>query len=145
MDVTTVNFKEDTVVGGEILHTTFEKGAEEIVPFWDHVRESKLLETMPNPTSDCPFAVYTNFTDTSYDLLVGVPISDPSLIKPPLATAKIHKGNYAQLRVEGKMPDAIIEAWAFIWSPEFPYKRAFTTDYEVYLPDNSVLLSISIK
>jgi predicted transcriptional regulator YdeE len=61
-----------------------------------------------------------------------------------MTTVEVPHASYAVVSNQGAMPEAVVQAWRYIWSPEFSYTRAYTTDVEVYHIDKPQNVDIYI-
>lgn len=83
------------------------------------------------------FALYHryHFADMSYDLLVGCQ-TDAAEAPANMERAEIPAGRFAKLSIRGgDCVRSVQEAWEAIWADEeLTAQRAFTVDFEAYLP-----------
>ncbi|KAF0095257.1 MAG: transcription activator effector binding protein [Puniceicoccaceae bacterium 5H] len=65
------------------------------------------------------------------------------------ATVCLEPGRYLVFAQRGPKNEASIAAWRAAWEyfsqPDCPHRRRFATDFEQYLPDDTVELHISIE
>ncbi len=89
-------------------------------------------ETIPYPC----FGAYYDYdlTTNGYTLLVGC-ASSAVAAPEGMASVTIPAGRYAKFSIQGDCVTAVGQAWMNIWSDqELLAKRAFTVDFEAYLP-----------
>lgn len=85
---------------------------------------------------DC-FALYYHydFTDMSYDLLVGCQ-TDAAETPTDMARVEIPSARFAKFSIRGgDCVKSVQDVWTAIWADEeLTAQRAFTVDFEAYLP-----------
>lgn len=83
------------------------------------------------------FALYYNydFTDMSYDLLIGCQ-TDATETPADMERVEIPAARFAKFTIRGgDCVKSVQEVWAAIWADEeLTAQRAFTVDFEAYLP-----------
>lgn len=98
------------------------------------------------------YGIYHNYesdADGKFDVLVG---TDSILSADADAlgwrSANIACGLYLVFEVKGAVPQAVIEAWQFIWQyfadAQCPYKRTFSTDFERYRSKGLVDICVAV-
>jgi predicted transcriptional regulator YdeE len=144
-----VNIDEKKIVG---ITTRTSNAAEmggngKILPLWEAFVQA-VGENLPNIT---PIGVYWNYesdVNAAYDITAG--IEKDSLDVAELSEEiTIQAGRYLKFTKEGPMPDAVISLWQEIWvyfsTPNSEFKRAYTTDFEVYSNQSKVEIYIAIE
>ena len=108
---------------------------------------AKLVPTLEKPTVPM-YGVYTNYESDAmgeFDLLVGVENLKES---DKLTSVTLKEGNYLCFESKGEMPQAIIETWGEIWAyfsdKNCTEKRAYGTDFELYLSQSEAEIYIGV-
>ena len=109
---------------------------------------AELVPTLENPTVPM-YGVYTNYESDAmgeFDLLVGVENLKAS---DKLNTVTLEEGNYLCFESKGEMPQAIIDTWGDIWAyfsdENCTEKRAYGTDFELYLSQSEAEIYIGVE
>ena len=93
------------------------------------------------------FGLYTNYESDHTGAFDVVACSD-RLNAENLDSFHIHSGSYLQFKGAGEMPQAVIDLWGKVWnyfaSENCKYKRAFTTDFELYKSENQIEIYIAV-
>jgi predicted transcriptional regulator YdeE len=80
-----------------------------------------------------------------FDVLVGV---EELEISDKLTSVTLEEGKYLCFESKGEMPQAVIETWGEIWAyfsdENCKEKRAYGTDFEVYLSQNEAEIYIGV-
>jgi predicted transcriptional regulator YdeE len=119
---------------------------------WRRFYQERLLEKIPSkkPTG-MPMGVYSKYkTDHTgpYYLLAGTEVSSLDELPGGMTGVTISGGKYLVFTAQGPMPKILIETWMTIWdyfSKSSIYKRAYTTDFELYRGEDAVDIHIAIK
>ncbi len=113
--------------------------------------QSFFLDIVPTlkETNVPTYGVYTNYESDAmgeFDVLVGVenlPISDE------LSSVTLKEGKYLCFESKGEMPQAVIETWGEIWNyfsdENCKEKRAYGTDFELYLSESEAEIYIGVE
>src|SRR5689334_14806729 len=154
MDPKLTTIKPMNIVGLEARTTNQEEmnpGTGKIPGVWGCFYQERLMETIQGRKPDClPLGVYSQYeTDHTgpYTFLAGVEVAG-SDIADGMAAVNILGGQYLVFPVDGPMPQSLVQAWVAIWDyfPKNPkYKRAYTTDFELYRSTDMVDIYISVK
>jgi predicted transcriptional regulator YdeE len=154
MDPKLTTIKQMNIVGLEVRTTNQEEmnpGTGRISGIWESFYQERLMETIQGRKSDCvPLGVYSKYeTDHTgpYSLLAGVEVSGLD-IGDGMTGVSILGGQYLVFAVHGPMPQSLIQAWVAIWdyfSENLKYKRAYTTDFELYRGMDMVDIYIAVK
>lgn len=103
---------------------------------WQKFLQEKILEKIPNKVSNTVFAVYTDYEDDytkPYSYIVGCEVSTLDGIPDGMVGTVVPASSYAVYKTKGEYPQGLASTWQTIWKA--PFKRAYTTDFEVYEPD----------
>jgi predicted transcriptional regulator YdeE len=151
-DLVTIN--EMKVVGLKIRTTNHDEmnpATGKIPGVWGRFSQEGLLEKIPDrKPGAAPMGVYSKYEsdDTGpYSLLVGVETSGPD-VPTGMSSVAIQQGQYLVFPGQGPMPQAVMQAWGAVWdyfSKESQYRRAYTTDFELYRGQDKVDIHIAIK
>ncbi len=113
--------------------------------------QSFFLDIVPTlkETNVPMYGVYTNYESDAmgkFDVLVGVenlPISDE------LSSVTLKEGKYLCFESKGEMPQAVIGTWGEIWNyfsdENCKEKRAYGTDFELYLSQSEAEIYIGVE
>jgi predicted transcriptional regulator YdeE len=151
MEVKQVYVAPFTVSGLQVrTYNNAEQSAEtaKIGPMWGRFYSEGLMDRIaPQPPGSPVYGVYCGYeSDASgtFDVTAGMAVEKPA---PGYETINIEGGRYLVFEGSGPMPDAVINAWQFIWNyfetnPQA--KRRFATDFEAYTGPESVAVHIGI-
>lgn len=148
-----VNKESFQVIGIEI-QTSNEKIMIDIPKIWEKFYVENIKEKIPNKISSDVLAVYTNYEGNHtkpYTYFLCCEVNSLDSVPEGMVGRTISSAQYQVFTAKGKMPDKIVEAWQYIWSPEIENKRSYIADFEVYgekygNPENSeVDIYIGIK
>ena len=97
------------------------------------------------------FGVYTNYQSDytgEFDVLA---CSDEAAMAGLEQTShvQIEAGKYLTFEAQGEMPQAVIELWGEVWGyftqADCPHTRRYTSDFERYIGEDRVEISIAIE
>ena len=104
----------------------------------------KVLPSLP--TNSKGYGVYSNYESDAFgnfDVMAGAEVENENL-----ATVTLQEGMYLCCKAEGKLPQAVIETWGKIWDyfadKNCFERRAFKTDFEVYLSESEAEIYIGV-
>ena len=103
---------------------------------WQKFFQEKILEKIPHKVGSTIYAVYTDYEDDytkPYSYIVGCEVSTLDDIPEEMVGTVVPASSYAVYKTQGEYPQGLASAWQMIWKA--PFKRAYTTDFEVYNPD----------
>lgn len=139
MDYTIVELPERHIVGPTIRTANdAPDSGEKIGGLWQTFMGSGMDKSIPEPVLD-PYTCYGLYYDYNmeagdYAMMVGCE-STATSAPTGMEELVIPAGRYAKYTVHGSVVDAVIEAWNAIWADEaLTAQRAFTVDFEAYLP-----------
>jgi len=105
---------------------------------------AKVLPTLPEGSKG--YGVYSNYefdTFGDFDVMAGAELENKEL-----ETVTLEEGTYLCFPTKGELPQSVINTWGEIWNyfsdENGPYKRAFGTDFEVYLSESEAKVYIGI-
>ena len=105
----------------------------------------KILPTLAQGTQG--YGVYTKYESDAlgeFDVLAGSEVVNDALEKVTL-----EEGNYLCFKVNGELPQAVIDTWGEIWhyfsDENCPDTRVFKTDYELYLSESEAEIYIGVE
>lgn len=115
----------------------------------------KIEQQIPNriDDGDLYFAIYTNYENDpsgTYSLILASEVNSLEDVPEGMVAVNIPTAQYLVFTADGDSPAALARAWKDIWSyfsNNAPYKRTYTTDFEVYdksFPDQ-VDVCIAVK
>lgn len=97
------------------------------------------------------YGVYTHYESDhmgAYDVMA---CSDrlPADALNGSVTSQIASGQYLTFTARGEMPQTVIQLWGTIWdyfsAGDCVHTRAYTTDFEHYLSEDEVAISIAVQ
>jgi predicted transcriptional regulator YdeE len=65
-----------------------------------------------------------------YSYFIGCEVPESTTVPTGLDSLTIPAGTYQPIKLKGKMPDMVAEAWQKIWQSDI--KRAYRPDFEIY-------------
>lgn len=144
------------VVSGINTRTSNEKEdnpeTAQIPNLWRRFSEEELFKIIPNQTSNFSvYGVYSEFDmDAGGDFTVtaGVEIRNDLSENMAFPIVVIEGGRYLEFKAKGPMPGSLFSKWKEIWDffgKTADYKRAYTTDFDVYKAQDEVDIYVSIQ
>lgn len=93
------------------------------------------------------YGVYTNYESDAFgefDVIAGSDIKNEAL-----TAVKIKEGNYLCFKAKGELPQVVIDTWGEIWAyfsdENCKEKRAYGTDFELYLSQSEAVVYIGVE
>jgi predicted transcriptional regulator YdeE len=118
---------------GLALQTSNLSAAIDIPQFWDRIRDSDVLSTIPNKVSNDIFGLYTDYEgdhSAGYTLIAGCEVGTVGKIPRDMIVKTVPASAYAVFTTKGSFPQSVYETWQIIWHLNLP--RTYTGDFEVY-------------
>jgi predicted transcriptional regulator YdeE len=122
-----------------------------IPKLWKQFSTEELADKIPSRTDvDTLFGTYTNYASDhtdEYSLIVGAKVNSLDEIPQGMTGLTITPARYMVFPVEGEMPQALGEAWGYIWryfGNGTAYERSYTADFELYDLNNPTKVDIYI-
>jgi predicted transcriptional regulator YdeE len=94
------------------------------------------------------YSAYAPDDRESFLATAGIELEDGAEIPPGCTRTEIHPGRYLVFESRGPMPETAMQTWARIgafFDASREYRRAYTTDFEVYRGSDAVLIHIAIE
>jgi predicted transcriptional regulator YdeE len=117
---------------------------QKIAPLWGRFF-TEIIPTLTPETKS--YGVYSNYESDAFgefDVMVGVDNTADTELK----TVKLAEGDYLCFEVKGELPQAVIVTWGEVWGyfadENCKEKRAFKTDFELYLSESEAEIYIGI-
>lgn len=118
---------------------------------WQQFFSESITEKIQSKVNESELiGVYTDY-DTDhrghYSVIAGQEVLTADNLPDGLVSHEIPEGRYLVFSQNGEMPGIIYKLWEQIWgyfSEESNYRRAFTTDFELYNNDNPSKIEIYI-
>ncbi len=111
-----------------------QQAAKDIPALWQRFMSEKIVEQIPNKSSDEFYAVYTDYESDHtkpYTTIIGCKVSEVNNIPEGLVSKKIEAPNYKKYLAKGNLTENVVyNKWLEIWEEDI--NRAYTSDYEVY-------------
>lgn len=122
-----------------------------IPKLWERFFAEEIAEKIPNRTdAGTLLGTYTNYlsdhTD-KYSLIVGAAVNSQDEIPEGMTGLTIAPAKYLVFPVEGEMPQALGEAWGYIWNyfgNGTEHERTYTADFELYDLNNPSKVDVYI-
>jgi len=106
---------------------------------------SSIAPTLPQGTE--AYGVYANYESDAFgefDVFAGSVVENATL-----ENVTLEAGNYLCFKADGELPQAVIDTWGEIWAyfadENCKEKRAFKTDYELYLGESEAEIYIGVE
>jgi predicted transcriptional regulator YdeE len=110
-----------------------------IPTLWEGFFAEGVAEKIPGRTDGSTlFGTYTNYVSDhtdEYSLIVGAAVNSLDEIPQGMTGLTIAPARYLVFPVEGEMPQAVGEAWGYIWNyfgNGSAYERTYTADFELH-------------
>lgn len=119
---------------------------------WGRFFREGIVEKIPNKKLNAvPLGIYTDYeSDHSgpYSLITGIETTDLDSTPNGMRGLTIPAGTYLVFTASGRMPQAVIDTWMYVWkyfSQGARYSRTYTTDFELYASNEKVEIHIGVK
>ena len=137
------------VIGLQVRTTNEEEinqSRQKIVGLWKRFY-SEVLPTLGE--GGTVYGIYHNYESNkegAFDVLVGADLLKE--VTQEMKSVEILEGKYLKFPVKGELPEAIIETWKQVWAyfddPSVDERRAYKTDFELYLSADEVDIYIGV-
>lgn len=123
------------LVMGVELRTTNENWevAKVIGPFWGHFWRENLPSKIPHKKTNDVLGFYCEYEKDHtkpYTIVAGCEVTMADQVPKGFVVKKAPASKYALFTIKGKYPDALMQAWQWIWNS--PLRRTYTGDFELY-------------
>jgi predicted transcriptional regulator YdeE len=155
MEPKLISLEKMDVMGIEVRTTNQEEMAPtraRIPGLWGRFYSEKLSETiLGKKPGGMPIGVYSKYETNHtgpYSLLAGLEVSSLDALPEGLSKVSVSSGKYLVFTAQGPMPQTLIQTWIAIgnyFSKGSKYKRAYTTDFEMYRGSETVDIHIAIQ
>lgn len=130
----------------------FDRNSAKIPGLWNNFLAEGMAEKIPNKEEPARLmGIYTNYESDhtgEYELILASAVTSLEDIPEGMAGVTIPAGGYLVFQARGQMPNAVIQAWQYIWD-YFPgdsdYERVYTADFELYKGDSEADIHIAVK
>lgn len=119
---------------------------------WNQFFAGNIVEQVPNSLiPGRPLGVYTHYEANhagDYEFVVGLEVEELTSVPEGLVGVTIPPGNYFIFSVQGKIPNIVAYTWNYIcqyFADNSTYERDYTTDFELYKPEDQVDLYVSVR
>jgi len=132
----TMEKQQRKLIMGIQIRTSNDTCLVDMPQIWEKFMKEKTLGKIPNKVSNTIFAVYTDYEDDytkPYSYIVGCEVSTLDSIPEGMVGTIVPASSFAVYKTQGEYPQGLASTWQTIWKA--PYKRAYTTDFEVYGTD----------
>lgn len=133
-----VTLSEKTVVG--LCARTSNQAPDmsaKIGGLWRCLFEDGVYAAIPNKSTQTTLGLYSDYAGDekdAYDVTVGCEVSVAEHLPQGAICKTIPAGNYAKFIIHGDPVNAVMQFWTELW--KMPLDRAFTADFEEYLPND---------
>ncbi len=132
----TMEKQQKKLIMGIQIRTSNDVCQTDMPQIWQKFFQEKILEKIPHKVNQTIYAVYTDYDGDytkPYSYLLGCEVSTLDNIPEGMVGTVVPASSYAVYKTQGEYPQGLANTWQMIWKA--PYKRAYTTDFEVYNPD----------
>ena len=106
----------------------------DIANLWNRFMTEKISDKIPNKLSAEVYSLYTNYEGdhtAPYTTILGCKVASLEIIPEGMVGMSFPKNKYQVFTANGNLMQGIIwDKWLEIW--EFPLKRNYIADFEVY-------------
>ena len=118
-----------------------------ISALWDRVRTDTTVPRITGCVNNgAMVAVYTEYESDytgAYTILVGYEVTAEAEVPAGVRVIEVPPQKYAVILAQGKQPQAVIEAWQWVWASSLD--RVYTADFDEYLGQEDVRLHVAIR
>jgi predicted transcriptional regulator YdeE len=118
-----------------------------ISQLWDRFRDDATVPRITGRVNNGAIvAVYTEYESDytgAYTMLVGYEVTPEAEIPAGLRVIEVPAQKYAVILAQGKQPDAVQQAWQWVWASAL--QRTYTADFDEYLGPEDVRLHVAIR
>lgn len=141
MNYEVVNLEEKIIVGLQTRTGINDPECQaKIGGLWNSFFQNNIGQSTKNKKSELAYGIYSNYSDTDYDVNVGIEVSKAD--NPELVTKVIPAGKYAKFSIHGHIVHDVSKAWDTIWKMNLD--RSFVSDFEEYLNSDMENADINI-
>ncbi len=111
--------------------------SDKIGGLWRSLFEEGVYAAIPNKSTQTTLGLYSDYAGDekdAYDVTVGCEVALAEQLPQGAICKTIPAGNYAKFIIHGDPVNAVMQFWMKLW--ELPLDRAFTADFEEYLPND---------
>jgi predicted transcriptional regulator YdeE len=132
----TMEKQQKKLIMGIQIRTSNDVCQTDMPQIWQKFFQEKILEKIPHKVNQTIYAVYTDYDGDytkPYSYILGCEVSTLDNIPEGMVGTVVPASSYAVYKTTGTYPQGLASIWQMIWKA--PYKRAYTTDFEVYGTD----------
>jgi len=143
-----------TVAGISVRTTNRDEsspGTAQLGALWGRFFQEGIAGQIPNQVSGSPiygvYADYESDVNGEYTVTAGVQVDPAATSADDFTNVDVAGGEYLVFAGKGPMPQVVIDTWMAVWehfANSNEYKRAYTTDFEVYSGMDQVAIHISV-
>lgn len=120
---------------GIAIRTTNEnlQSKQDIEMLWGRFFAENVLSQIPNKVSDTIYCIYTDYEkdhSAPYTTIIGCKVNAIENVPEGMVLKEIPATKYQVFTCVGKMPDAVVDTWLYIWKSDID--RKYIADFEVY-------------
>jgi len=142
------------IVGFEVRTSVREEMAPhtaKIIKLWDRFKKEQVRERICGENPTCPpvalFSKYESDYNGKFSLLAGV-VAQGDDVPEGMTSVTTEGGQYLLFSGSGPMPKVWFSVWQGVteyFSKKPQYKRAYTTDFEIYPAADKLDIHISVQ
>jgi len=143
------------VAGISVRTTNREEASPEtgrLGPLWGRFFQEGIAGRIANQVSDSQiYGVYSDYesdVNGAYTVTAGVQVELSTKTADGFTDVDVAGGEYLVFEGKGPMPQVVIDTWMAVWknfSQNTEFKRAYTTDFELYKGMDEVAIHISVR
>jgi predicted transcriptional regulator YdeE len=119
-----------------------------VIPaLWDRFRADTTVPRIPDRVNNgATVAVYTEYESDytgAYTMLVGYEVTADAEVPAGVRVIEVPPQKYAVILAQGKLPEAVQQAWQWVWASTLD--RAYTADFDEYLGPEDVRVHVAIR
>lgn len=108
----------------------------------------KVANQVPGSTIYGVYSDYESDVNGQYSVTAGMQIEPSATGGAEFTYVDVARGEYLVFEGKGPMPQVVIDTWKNVWdyfSQSSEFRRAYTTDFEIYKGMDEVAIRISVS
>ncbi len=113
---------------------------------WQSLHAMGNAQAIPGRLDDSLYSVYCEYEGDytqPYTVVIGCAVSQAAAVPKGMRTISVPGGQFAVLRPEGELPQAVFDTWAWVWGSSL--ERRYEADYDRYGADGAVTVHVGVK
>jgi predicted transcriptional regulator YdeE len=136
MEHTEISIPPFLIIGIAVRTTNAgDQSQKDIGELWQRFTGEQILAKIPDRESDDIYALYLDYENEAhghYTAIIGCKVHSLEKLPEGFIGKKIPALKYRRYVSKGKIPDAVVATWQYIWESGEP--RAFRIDFDLYGP-----------